>query len=219
MVKPGHALAEPPSLVRHLMRHILAGMLFVLPVVITVAVLYQLCLILDAWVVQPIAVLVIPSTLESEYWTAIERYITPILSLTIVVVFLYLMGYAGHFGLARAVDWSISKVPGVSTLYAAIRDVFLALEGPDGLRKVDTVVLVPFPHSSARMAGYLTGVTRNEEGTELACVYVPIALFPPSGYTLILPKKEITVTDWPAPETWKLLLSGGLTVPPRLPYP
>jgi uncharacterized membrane protein len=55
-------------------------------------------------------------------------------------------------------------------------------------------------------------------GKPLACVYVPIALFPPMGYTLLFPRDEVIVTGWEASTPWKLLLSGGLTVPKHVPF-
>ncbi len=55
-------------------------------------------------------------------------------------------------------------------------------------------------------------------GKTLACVYVPIALFPPSGYTLMFPSEQVIRTGWEASAPWKLLLSGGLTLPTKVPF-
>jgi uncharacterized membrane protein len=107
----------------------------------------------------------------------------------------------------------------VSIVYRAIRDASLAMQGPDGLKAIDTVVLVPFPHPGARATGFLMGESEDSEsGRALVCVYIPIALFPPSGYTLVFPREDVIFTKWEATSPWKMLLSGGLTVPRKVPF-
>lgn len=218
---------EPPvptgtrrlSLPQRFVRRLLAGVLFVLPVLITLAVIYQVYLILNRWLIEPVAMLIIPSGIENAYWTSIEKYVTPPLSLIAVFAFLYLMGYLLHTRLHRGIQWVFERIPGVSTLYSAVSEVFQAMQGPHGLKKIDTVVLVPFPHEQSRMVGYLMGESRDATtGETLSCVYIPIGLFPPSGYTMVLRSEQVTPTDWNATVPWKLLLSGGLTLPETLPF-
>jgi uncharacterized membrane protein len=186
---------------------------------LTVFVVYQIYRLLHSWVIQPVADFIIPKGIENPIWKSVETYITPPISLLVVFLIFYFLGYAFQTRLSRWVDWFFSSIPGVSILYRAIRDASQAMQGPDGLKNIDKVVLVPFPHPDARAAGFLMGESRDAAtGEPLACVYIPIGLFPPSGYTLIFPFEAITVTDWDATTPWKLLLSGGLTIPPSAPY-
>jgi len=136
-----------------------------------------------------------------------------------VLLIFYILGYAFQSRLSRWVDWGFSYIPGISVLYRAVRDASQAMQGPDGLKKIDTVVLVPFPHAGARATGFLMGECLDiESGKPLACVYIPIGLFPPSGYTLIFPREDVINTGWEATSPWKLLLSGGLTISQRVPF-
>ena len=131
------------STLRRFLRRIVFGILFALPILLTVFVVYQIYFILNSWVIDPVA------------------------------------------------DWIVPR----------------------------TVVLVPFPHPGARATGFLMGECQDiGSGKPLACVYVPIGLFPPSGYTLIFPREDVTYTGWEATSPWKLLLSGGLTIPPKVPF-
>lgn len=218
---------------RHFVRQVLGGVILILPLVITVWIVWQIYVLANQMVVDPLAAVLLPKS-----WLAVSEmqagdlgrmipwriYFTvyvlkPVVTLSLVLGFLYFMGYVFQTRLRTWMDWFLTKIPGVSVVYSALRDVLLALQGENGLKSVDTVVLVPFPHSSARMAGYLMGNSQDaESGQEVSCVYVPICLFPPSGYTIMLPRDEVIVTDWEPKETWKLLLSGGLTVPPAVPY-
>ncbi|MEQ8789679.1 MAG: DUF502 domain-containing protein [Pirellulaceae bacterium] len=226
--RPPH-LESPPSPIQRLLRRVIGGVLFILPLVITGFVIYQVYLLVSNWVIGPLAHLamwivarIVPNGFQTEewqeFWSLVETYAGPPVTLLAVVLFLYLMGYLFQTRINHWIDWLFQHIPGVSTIYQAIRDVSGAMQGPNGLKAIDTVVLVPFPHQDARMAGYLMGESENDAGRKLACVYIPIGVFPPSGYTLIFPREQVTLTDWKAAEVWKMLLSGGLTLPASVPY-
>lgn len=211
--------AQPKPIRKHIIRRVFGGLLFLLPALLTLYLFYQIYFILNEWIFDPFARFVLPRGIESPYWTQLETVIIPILSLGSMFVLLYACGWLFQTRLEKVIDWVFGRIPGVSTIYQAIDDILTSLRGPDGIRSVDQVVLAPFPHSDARMAGYLMGISEDEaSGEKLACVYIPIALVPPSGYTLIFPEKDVIYTDWEPKETWKLLLSGGLTLPDRVPY-
>jgi len=201
-------------------RRMVLGLLFVLPIVLTVVVVYQIYRLLNQWVIEPIAQLIItPLVADNVYWKSLETYITPPISLAIVLMFLYLMGYVFQSRLNRWLDWIMDRIPGISILYRAIRDASSAIHGPQGIKTIDKVVLVPFPHSGARATGYLMGESEDEKtGRKLACVYIPIALFPPSGYTLVFWYDDVTITDWDSASPWKMIISGGLTLPGKVPF-
>ncbi len=208
---------------RWFLRRIVFGILFAAPILLTLFVVYQIYLILNSWVIDPfaslIAPLIFPKGLDDKMWAPFEKYVTPPICLITVLSIFYILGYAFQSRLSRWVDWGFSYIPGISVLYRAVRDASQAMQGPDGLKKIDTVVLVPFPHAGARAAGFLMGECLDmETGEALACVYVPIGLFPPSGYTLIFPRADVTKTGWEATSPWKLLLSGGLTIPQKVPF-
>lgn len=208
-----------PSTIQSILRRIVFGILFVLPMLLTCFIVYQLYLLLNSWVINPVAAIVIPKQLETTSWKTIIAFLKPVISLLTVLLTFYFLGYAFQTRLSQWLDRLFGAIPGISILYRAIRDAARAMQGPDGLKNIDTVVLVPFPHPQARAAGFLMGESLDETtGTELACVYIPIALFPPSGYTLVFPRDQVATTQWEATTPWKLLLSGGLTIPERVPY-
>jgi uncharacterized membrane protein len=221
---PSQTPVQPQvSGLRSFLRRIVFGVLFAAPILLTLFVVYQIYLILNSWVIDPvaslIAPLIFPKGLDDKNWTAFEQYVTPPVSLLTVLLVFYILGYAFQSRLSRWVDWGFSYIPGISVLYRAVRDASQAMQGPDGLKKIDTVVLVPFPHAGAKATGFLMGECQDvTTGMPLACVYIPIGLFPPSGYTLIFPREDVIVTGWEATSPWKLLLSGGLTVPEKIPF-
>ncbi|HBN77373.1 MAG TPA: hypothetical protein DD473_16510 [Planctomycetaceae bacterium] len=211
---------EAPTLTtrQRMFRRLIGGVLFVMPAVITVAVVYQIFLMVHRWIIAPVTLFIIPRHFEDDYLNG-WWLVTPFISLFAVFGILYLAGYLFQTRLRNWLNWLFSNVPGISTIYVAIMDVLYAYQGPDGLKKIDKVVLVPFPHERARAAGYLMSRSQDiETGDELVCVYIPLCLFPPSGYTLIYRSEDVIITDWEATDGWKILLSAGLTLPEKLPY-
>jgi len=205
--------------IRSFIRRIVFGVLFAAPILLTLFVVYQIYLILNSWVIDPVASLIAPLILADKNLLAFDKYVTTPVSLFTVLLIFYILGYAFQSRLSRWVDWGFSYIPGISVLYRAVRDASQAMQGPDGLKKIDTVVLVPFPHPGAKATGFLMGECQDiSTGKPLACVYIPIGLFPPSGYTLIFPREDVIATGWEASSPWKLLLSGGLTVPEKIPF-
>jgi uncharacterized membrane protein len=217
---PPHLNKKPGvAPLRRVVRRVVFGLLFVLPILLTVLVVYQIYLILHVWVIAPVALLIMPEHVELPYWKAVERYVTPPITLLVVGLLLYLLGYVFQSRLNHWIDWVFDRIPGISILYRAVRDASRAIQGPDGLKTIDTVVLVPFPHANVRATGYLMGESQDTlTGRPLVCVYIPIALFPPSGYTLVYPREEVTFTQWDSSAPWKLMISGGLTVPAKVPF-
>lgn len=103
-------------------------------------------------------------------------------------------------------------------LYREVRDASQAMQGSDELKNIESVVLVPFPHADARATGFSMGECQDTQtGKPLACVYIPIGLSPPSGYTLIFPSEEVITTGREATSPWNLLLSGGLIISSKVP--
>lgn len=217
--KPTQLPVRPLSTLRSMLRRVVFGLLFILPIVLTGLIVYYVYTALNDWLIEPVAMLIIPKETGIVYWDQIQIYVTTPITLVVVLMLLYFLGYAFQTRLNQWVDWIFSHIPGVSIVYRAIRDASLAMQGPDGLKAIDTVVLVPFPHPGARATGFLMGESEDAAtGKPLVCVYIPLALFPPSGYTLVFPREEVTFTKWEPTSPWKLLLSGGLTVPKRIPF-
>lgn len=216
-------LMRAPAAVRSMqmgvVRRMILGLLFVLPIVLTIVVVYQIYRLFNQWVIEPIAYYITPLVADKLYWKSVETYVTPPISLVVVLLFLYLMGYVFQSRLSRWLDWIVERIPGISILYRAIRDASSAIHGPHGIKTIDKVVLVPFPHPGARATGYLMGESEDEKtGRKLACVYIPIAMFPPSGYTLVFWYDDVTITNWDSAAPWKMIISGGLTLPGKVPF-
>jgi uncharacterized membrane protein len=178
---------------------------------------------LEQYVIDPLAVVVIwkarqlQSAPELPYW--FEAYVAPPLSILLALVILYLCGVFAHSWLRRTVDAVLLRVPLVSHIYDAVRNVLETLAKPSGGATPQRVVLVSFPHPGMRLPAIVTS-TCHDVVTQrtLLCVYVPTTPIPTSGFFLIVPEEEVTELNWNVQQTLQAIISGGLTAPPEITY-
>jgi uncharacterized membrane protein len=202
---------------------LLGGLLLVLPILITLWVVYRLYSALEDYVIRPLARVVIwkarvalPET-EPPYW--FEAYAAPLIGILITVVLLYCLGFFVHSRLRRAVDWLLLRLPIVSLVYNGVRQVFQAVDRQRGEQRLKRAVLVAFPHPGMKAPAFVTATCRDTAtGKVLLCVFVPTAPMPASGFIMLVPADEVTELDWSPEQTLQVLISVGLTAPPEIPY-
>src|SRR5262249_15175445 len=107
---------------------ILGGLMLVLPILITLWVIYWLYSFLERNVIDPLARLVLwtvrggqPDT-ELPYW--FERFAAPVIGILFALLLLYGLGFFVRSRLHRVMDWVLMRVPGVSLVYNGVQKVF-----------------------------------------------------------------------------------------------
>ena len=208
------------SLIKAIQVRIIQGLLLALPVVITFWIIYWLYSTLRNLVIGPVASLVVwvvGGGNEQPSW--FENFVAPPAAIAIVLVVLYILGRFVHTRLHRTVDWVLLRVPLVTNIYAAVRNVFSALDTQKNEQRFQRVVLVPFPHAGMKAPAFVTSTCRDKEtGRTIVCVYVPTTPVPTSGYMLMLPEEDVTELQWDFNETLQAIVSGGISVPPEVTY-
>jgi uncharacterized membrane protein len=203
---------------------ILAGVLLVLPILITLWLIYWLYSTLKQSVIDPLARLVVwkvrqgQGDMELPDW--FETYAAPLIAILVVLLALYFCGFIARSRLRQLVDWVLLRVPGVSIVYNGVRQVLQTLErqGKEKQRP-QRVVLVEFPHPGMKAPAFVTSTCRDIETQKvLLCVYVPTTPVPTSGYFLLVPEEEVTELNWGPEQALQTIISGGLTAPPEVGY-
>jgi uncharacterized membrane protein len=224
---PGPQVDAAPAVLRRVWHgirgRILGGVLLVLPILITLWVVYRLYSALEDYAIRPLARVVIwkarvalPQT-EPPYW--FEAYAAPLIGILLTVVLLYCLGFFVRSRLRRAVDGLLRRVPVVSLVYSGVGQVFQAVDRRRGEQRLQRAVLVAFPHPGMKAPAFVTATCRDvATGRVLLCVFVPTAPVPMSGFIMLVPAEEVTELDWSPEQTLQVLLSVGLTAPPEVPY-
>ena len=196
----------------HIRKALLAGILLLVPLVLTYIVVRWLFVTLNG-LLQPVV-----------QWV-LDRYGVDIgfpgLGLILSIVLLYLAGVFFAFGPGRIViGWGQSltvKIPLVGHIYSASRQF---VESFTGSRVNETgfkrVVLIEYPRMGAWSVGFLTSLTDTSEGLSLAVVYVPTAPLPNSGWVAIVPLDQVLDTDLTVPQAMRMVFSAGIVSPEHI---
>jgi uncharacterized membrane protein len=222
------AQADPaPTLLRRAWRGIrgrmFGGLLVVLPILITVWVIYWLYSTLEKYVIDPLVLLVLwlaegrRPDVTLPFW--FENYAAPLIAIVIALVLLYCLGFLVRSRVRRAVDWVLLRMPVISIVYNGVRNVFQALDRQRGQHRPQRAVLVAFPHPGMKAPGFVTATCRDIETQKvLLCVFVPTSPMPASGFLMLVPEEEVTELTWGPEQTVQALISVGLTAPSEVSY-
>jgi uncharacterized membrane protein len=197
----------------------ISGLLLALPIAITIWIIYWLYSTLQGIVLDPVARLFqIDRAREGlPYWW--ERMVAPLVAIGIVLIFLYFLGHLVHTRLARALDWFMSRLPLVTFIYKAVRNVFLSLTDQGQGQRFKRVVLVEFPHPGMRALAFVTRTLRDiETDRTILCVCVLTGVVPPAGFTLFVPEEDVIDLDWSANQSLQTIVSGGISAPGAIPF-
>jgi uncharacterized membrane protein len=222
-IRPARPNDTPLAAVR---RRVISGLIFALPIAITFWIVYWLVSTLQGLVLDPVAYLIRRvARVELEHIETLpwwwKQFLSPLMALTLVVVFLYFLGYFGRSKLYRGLDWLLLHVPFVTVIYKAVRNVFASLNMSDtGSReRFKRVVLIPFPSREVRTPAFVTRTARDEAtGRNILYVFVAYSPLPTTGLVFLVPEDEVVELDWDVNQTMQALISMGITTPATIAF-
>lgn len=147
----------------------------------------------------------------------------PVVAVMLTLFALYLLGLLTANVLGRRVVLLLERLfeglPLVKTIYGSTKRVILTLAGGSDAARFQKVVLVEFPRPGMKCIGFLTSVIEDADtGNKLATVFISTTPNPTTGYMQILPLEEVSETGWTVEEAVKVLMSGGILSPPKIPF-
>ena len=138
--------------------------------------------------------------------------------LTIIVLVLLGVFFSNVVGknILNWLDGVMSRIPIVSTLYNAIKQVIDAVQliGRKDKMSFSKVALVNYPGMRAKLIGFVTNTIMRNDGGRVAIVFIPTAPNPMTGFVIALPYEELEISDMTVEEATKLIVSMGLVSPP-----
>jgi uncharacterized membrane protein len=145
------------------------------------------------------------------------------MAVVLTVVLLYVLGtiatnVAGK-RIIRLAEKVVERVPFVAVVYHASKSVLETLAG-EGAKPFQRVVLAPFPNRETHSIGFVTRITQNQRtGETLYTVFVATAPNPTTGFVFVIKPSEVVELDWTVEEAIKVIMSGGVLMPDKLPIP
>jgi uncharacterized membrane protein len=199
---------RPHTRLSRLLRNkFVAGLIILIPIVLTVKALWWLFAYVDG-LAEPLAQALFGRQLPGIGFV-----------LTLAIVFLAgLLFSAGPFKkVLDAVEDLLDDVPLVGTVYGTTKKVLSGFGNPDAQSAFQRFVLAQLPGRTT--PGFLTGsfTLRRRDGTQytLHTVYIPTNhLY--VGDVVVLPAEDVIETDLSVEDGVSLILSAGASVPPRV---
>jgi uncharacterized membrane protein len=186
----------------------MSGLVTVLPLALTVYVIWWLVNTVEDWLRRALIWLGIIS--PAHYWPGLGLIAGFIL---LLVVGSLVNAYAGRI-LFKYWDDFLGRIPLVKTLYGGFRDVVSLLPSGSGeKRDLQRVVLADF--AGVRAIGFVTRedvppVLNAHGGADWVTVYFPMS-YAFGGYTIYLPKERVQPLDISVEDAMRLAITAGLT--------
>ena len=200
------AIASLRSVGLHIRTTLIAGLLVIIPIVVTFLILKFVFDFFDP---------LLKDLLEQ----FIPHY-TPGMGIISLVIIIYLAGLVTTHVLGRRmirlVQGTVDLIPVVRPIYRAARQATEVLSSVNSNGRYTGVVLVEFPGHGLKSIGLVTGRIKDREGNFLLTVYMPTSPFPTSGFLIIMPEDRVTPTDMAVDDAMKLIISAGIVAPDKI---
>jgi uncharacterized membrane protein len=194
-------------------RWLLAGLLVLVPLTITLAVLNWIVGTLDQ------TLLILPGAWHPD---KLLGFHIPGFGVLLTLAIVLVMGaIASNFFGKRLVQWGnslLSRIPIVRSIYSSVKQVSDTLfsENGNAFRKA---LLVQWPREGVWTIGFLTGLPGgdvvNHLPGEYLSVYVPTTPNPTGGYFVMLKKSDCIELQMSVDEALTYVISMGVVVPAK----
>lgn len=216
---------EPRTLLSRIGHNFLTGLFLLLPIGITASVLFFLMDLMGRYV-QPLAEFGAEKAFTSlgqplpDLKVGLWHSAVVVVSALVTAALLTVVGFISKrlFGkiLRRWFSRVVERVPGLSALYGAIRQMVDALSGQNK-EMFRRVVLVEFPHPGSWSIGFVTHeqpeAFSEALGRKVVNVFVPNAPAPTAGFILQVEPHQIRETQLGVSQAIGLLVSFGAVMP------
>jgi uncharacterized membrane protein len=186
----------------------MSGLVTVLPLALTVYVIWWVINTLEGWLRRALIALRIVS--PEHYWPGLGLFAGFLL---LLVVGSLVNAYAGKIFLKYWNDF-LGRIPFVKTLYGGFRDVVSLLPSGSGeKRDLQRVVVARF--GEIRAIGFVTRedvphVLHVHGGHDWVTVYFPMS-YAFGGYTVYVPRSQVQALDISVEDAMRLAITAGLT--------
>lgn len=190
---------------KKILNYFLQGLLFVVPIVVTLYVLLKTIFWIDSLLPFQIPIKV----------PGLDKVEIPGLGLLTIFISVAIVGYIGSHYIRNPffsyAEKAANKAPLVKIIYSSVKDLVEAFVGEK--KRFKTPVLVRLEKDSEiNRIGFITQENLSDIGLEttLVAVYLPFS-YSFAGELIILPKENIRPINASGTDMMKFIISGGVT--------
>jgi uncharacterized membrane protein len=192
---------------RRISRVFLRGLVVILPIAITLAIVYWLVVSAEA-LLGGIVRLVLP---DRYYWTG--------LGVLLGVVIVLLAGLTVNIWFTQALlgraEALMERIPVVKSVYGAIRDLATFMSGGKSKERFQKVVMVSI-NEEMRLIGFLTREDFTDLPAQFAATDDTVAVYLPmsyqiGGFTVYMPRSKVEPIEMTIEDAMRFTLTAGMS--------
>jgi uncharacterized membrane protein len=200
-----------------------AGVIVLVPLLLTIWIIEQLFNLLSGVLYGPISLIFGGAEqLEDPLLLGLRvEHLVPVLSILALLLIIFLLGLLARNVLgARALafgDRVLTRIPIIRRVYTAVSQISEAfLSSKKGAFK--RAVLFEYPRRGMWSVGFVTNdeasnALQNMPPDDYYFIFLPTTPNPTSGFMLIIPRKDCVDLAMPVEDALKLIISGGAVNP------
>ncbi|MCA3450435.1 MAG: DUF502 domain-containing protein [Rhodobacter sp.] len=205
----------------------LTGLIVVLPVGLTIYLIWTVVGWIDGWVLPLVPQAWQPDTLLKDYFGPETHFSIRGVGVVVFLIFTILIGWVakGLIGrsIIRTAERMVDRMPVVRSIYNGLKQIAETVFAQSETN-FDKACLVQFPRPGIWAIGFVSTKARGEiaqripvEGDVLT-VFVATTPNPTSGFLVYVPARDVILLDMSLEDAAKMIISAGLVYPnPRDP--
>ncbi len=196
---------------RYFKKYFIAGLLVVVPLYISLYVVYLLVNALDS------IFYILPEEVRPHTYMPFH---IPGLGIVVTVVGIFLVGVVVTNFLGRKMvelgEAILARIPFMRTIYNVTKQFLTTFFSKDS-HGFNRVVLLEYPRKGMYSIGFVTSKTRGEiqrrTDRKTVNVFIPTTPNPTSGFYFAVPEEDVIPLDMNVEDAFKVIMSGGIVVP------
>lgn len=199
----------------------LTGLVVVLPVGLTIYVIWSVIGWIDSWILPLIPAYWQPDALLRDYFGDNVHFSLRGVGVVVFFVFTIMIGWVAKGLIGRSViargERLVNRMPLVSSVYTGIKQIAETVFAKSE-KSFDRTCLVQFPTPGVWAVGFVAAKPKGEIAARLPnaddMITVFVALTPlTSGFLVYVPARDVIILDMTLEEAFKLVISAGLVYP------
>ncbi|MES2967632.1 MAG: DUF502 domain-containing protein [Pseudomonadota bacterium] len=200
----------------------LTGLIVVLPVGLTIYLIWTVIGWIDGWILPLIPGAYQPEALIHRFFGPEANFPVRGVGVIVFLVFTVIVGWIakGLIGrkLIRWAEGLVDRMPVVRSLYNGLKQIAETVFSQSETN-FERACVVEFPRPGVWAIGFVATKAKGElaqkipQGGTILTVFVPTTPNPTSGFLVYVPEQDVTLLDMKIEDAAKLIISAGLVYP------
>ena len=214
-------IRKKPGLFGGMRASFLTGLVVVLPVGLTIYVIWSVVGWIDSWILPLIPATWQPDALLRDIFGENVRFSLRGVGVIAFLIFTIIIGWIAKGLIGRSMINSaerlVNRMPIVSSVYTGIKQIAETVFAKSE-KSFDRTCLVQFPTPGVWAVGFVAATPKGEIAARLpnsdTMITVFVALTPlTSGFLVYMPARDVIMLDMSLEDAFKLVISAGLVYP------